>query len=433
MRDMPANDRIECERLGLEGAELTPALASGRNSTKAGAPTVRVSDKRIEAAAFVETGRLEVGGGVVILIANTANQPLAYTVTLAPGSVEDGSAAVLFTGSPNRMVTVNNGVFTDSVDAMSTRAYRLEKTKVTTDQALAAGSRGPGLRIEPNPKNLLLNPSFEACANSEFPDGFSANVGRDPEAAVFVDSRDSVHGLHSLRLHTPSNGAGLQVLAFPPEAAYDKVNTTFHLSLWARGVGVDPAFAPTLRFGVPYYDFLPWSEPVPCTVGPAPHTGPSAACHEFSKNVTLTSEWTRYSLDVTTPSHVLNGDTSWVFFQLEGAGKALVDLIELVEEAAASPRGPAELQIDQPLSLSLSHGVSGKTDDEADATASRSGGVADSGEWRVKLQALTDNRPQCAAQLMTLSAIYGKLNGDLWTNQKNWLDTTAECGCDWWG
>jgi hypothetical protein len=40
---------------------------------------------------------------------------------------------------------------------------------------------------------------------------------------------------------------------------------------------------------------------------------------------------------------------------------------------------------------------------------------------------------QCEAQIITLSAIYGKLNGDLWTNQKDWLLTTAECGCDWWG
>ena len=46
-------------------------------------------------------------------------------------------------------------------------------------------------------------------------------------------------------------------------------------------------------------------------------------------------------------------------------------------------------------------------------------------------QAPTD--AQCLAQIMALSAIYGKLNGDLWTNQKNWLDTTAQCGCDWWG
>jgi Leucine-rich repeat (LRR) protein len=41
--------------------------------------------------------------------------------------------------------------------------------------------------------------------------------------------------------------------------------------------------------------------------------------------------------------------------------------------------------------------------------------------------------PECETQLLQLSAIYGKLNGDLWTNQKNWLQTTAECGCDWWG
>ena len=68
-----------------------------------------------------------------------------------------------------------------------------------------------------------------------------------------------------------------------------------------------------------------------CPLGPPPHTGPSAACHEFSRVVTLSSEWRRYSLNVTTPSHVLNGDSSWVFVQLEGAGKALVDLVELVE------------------------------------------------------------------------------------------------------
>ena len=325
MRDMPANDRTECERLGLEGAELTSALSSGMNSTKAGAPTLTVSDDRIEAGAFVETGRLEAGGGVVILIANTANTPVRFTVTASGGSVEDGPAAVMFTGTPNRLVAVKSGVFSDSVDAMSTRAYRLNKTKVA-DLLLVPKM----LHVTPNPKNLLLNPSFEHCANVEFPDGYSVNIGRDPEAAVFVDSRDSIHGLHSLRVHTPSDGGGLQVLAYPPEAAYAKLNTTFQLSLWARGVGVNP-LPPTLRFGAPYYDFLPWGDPMPCTVGPPPHTGPSAACSEFSRSVTLTSEWTRYTVDVKTPGHVLNGDTSWVFFQLEGKGKALVDLLELVE------------------------------------------------------------------------------------------------------
>ena len=256
------------------------------------------------------------------MLANTANEPVIFTVTLTAGSVDDGAAAVLFTGSPNRNVAVKGGVFSDSVDAMSTRAYRLSK----------AAPAVPAVKetlVAPNPKNLILNPSFEDCANAEFPDGFSANVGRDPEAAVFVDSRDSVHGLHSLRLHTPSDGSGLQILAYPVESAYALLNTTFKLSLWARGVGV-AAVPPRLRFGVPYYDFLPWAKPVPCTAEP-PLKGPSAICHEFSLNVSLTPEWTHYSMEVVTPGRVLNGDTSWVFVQLEGAGKALVDLLELVE------------------------------------------------------------------------------------------------------
>ena len=339
MRDMPSHDQRECERLGLEGAELTPALASGMNSSKAGAPQVTVSDTRLEVGAFVEAGRLDVGGGVVILLANTANEPVVdFKVMLTPGSVEDGAAAVLFSGSPPRTVVVKDGMLTDSVGAMSTRAYRLVVANEPAAlkhgyQTVLPSSAGiDRLPVAPNPKNLLMNPSFEACANSEFPDGFTANIGRDPEAAIFVDSRDSVHGLHSLRLHTPSDGAGLQVLAYPVEPAYDKLNTTFQLSLWARGVGLDPAKPPSLRFGVPYYDFLPWRDPVACTVGPPPYKGPSAACNEFSLNVSLTAKWTKYQLVVQTPGHILNGDASWVFVQLEGMGKALVDLIELVEE-----------------------------------------------------------------------------------------------------
>ena len=210
-RDMPAWDRSECERLGLEGAELTPALASGVNSSDAGAPAVVVSDKRVEAAAFVETGRLDVGGGIIVLVANTANEPLAFNLSLTPGSVEDGAAVVLFA---NRNLTVADCVISDSVDAMGTRAYRLTKA-VGTDESVAADRRRipQPPRPKPSTENVLLNPSFESSANAEFPDGYSLSIGRDPEAAVFVDSRDSVHGLHSLRLHTPADGAGLQVIA----------------------------------------------------------------------------------------------------------------------------------------------------------------------------------------------------------------------------
>lgn len=105
---------------------------------------------------------------------------------------------------------------------------------------------------------------------------------------------------------------------FPP------FGRNYSLSLWARGVGLK-GVAPKLRFGCPYYDFSPWKKPVECPLGP------KALCHEFSAVVTLTDTWQRFSLDVSTPDHALDGDTSWAFFQLEGAGKALVDLFELVE------------------------------------------------------------------------------------------------------
>jgi hypothetical protein len=195
LRDQPPNLRAECERLGFEGSELTPALASGTNNTHA--PHVTVSDPRIEAGAFVEA---RLGGGIVILVANTATQPVQVTLTLTPGVVKDGVATVLFA---NRNVTVAGGVLHDWVDAMGTRAYRLTPV-----------GAGRTARAEPNPKNLLFNPSFESAANAEFPDAYSVMVGADKEAATFLDSRDSIHGLHSLRLHTPADGAGLQVTAY---------------------------------------------------------------------------------------------------------------------------------------------------------------------------------------------------------------------------
>lgn len=194
-----ANLWIECTRLAVEGAELTPALLSDRST----APEVTVVSSpsggadSVHVSAFVEA---RLGGGIVILVANTATQPVQVTLTLTPGVVKDGVATVLFA---NRNVTVAGGVLHDWVDAMGTRAYRLTPV-----------GAGRTARAEPNPKNLLFNPSFESAANAEFPDAYSVMVGADKEAATFLDSRDSIHGLHSLRLHTPADGAGLQVTAY---------------------------------------------------------------------------------------------------------------------------------------------------------------------------------------------------------------------------
>ena len=82
-----------------------------------------------------------------------------------------------------------------------------------------------------------------------------------------------------------------------------------------------------------------------CNTDPINKFTPDTRIHQYAqayllKNtwrpavVTLTDTWQRFSLDVSTPDHALDGDTSWAFFQLEGAGKALVDLFELVEQSS---------------------------------------------------------------------------------------------------
>eukprot|EP00664_Eupelagonemidae_sp_cell27_P006157 gene6157-5907_t len=44
-------------------------------------------------------------------------------------------------------------------------------------------------------------------------------VGNDTAASVFVDNRDSVDGLRSIRIHTPVDHKGLMVVGYPTQRA----------------------------------------------------------------------------------------------------------------------------------------------------------------------------------------------------------------------
>jgi hypothetical protein len=109
----------------------------------------------------------------------------------------DGIHPILFSA---RNLSVHNGVLTDWIDASGTRAYRL--TPQVPHKAALPWTDGPD--VTPNPKNILFNPSFEHAGGGVgggIPDGFWSVVQNDTGAAAFSDSRDSVHGLHSLRIH----------------------------------------------------------------------------------------------------------------------------------------------------------------------------------------------------------------------------------------
>ena len=61
----------------------------------------------------------------------------------------------------------------------------------------------------------MENPSFEdAIGGGGVPDGIRVLLGSDVQAALFSDPRDSVDGLHSLRMHNPSGPDGLTCLVY---------------------------------------------------------------------------------------------------------------------------------------------------------------------------------------------------------------------------
>eukprot|EP01047_Picozoa_sp_COSAG01_P012420 COSAG01_NODE_560_length_15462_cov_18.361192_5_plen_79_part_00 len=67
-----------------------------------------------------------------------------------------------------------------------------------------------------------------------------------------------MHGERSLRVHTASYGSGTEIVMYPVEAATTYMpNTSWSLSVWARGVGsTDPRSGevrpPRFRLGVDY-------------------------------------------------------------------------------------------------------------------------------------------------------------------------------------
>ncbi|MCX7597626.1 MAG: hypothetical protein N2512_01975 [Armatimonadetes bacterium] len=194
----------ECRRLMLELSQLTPALASAEE-----APTVTCSAPQVHLAAFQERG------AVTVLAANVTNRPLSVEFTLARRWT--GEAKALF---ENRSVAVTQGKWTDMIDAFGTRVYLMQVELPPADLATL------------DPRNLIVNPSFEDTHNAGSPDGAYIGYGADKAASRYVDPRTAAHGRQSMRLHTPREGQGISVAPYPVVLTPGK---RYKLSVWARG------------------------------------------------------------------------------------------------------------------------------------------------------------------------------------------------------
>jgi hypothetical protein len=195
----------ECARTALEASELAPVLLSREPR-----PTVTSSSESIHIAAWRDRGQ------VVVLAANTENQPRMMRLELAEPRYW-GAAEVLF---ENRAIKVVRGVIEEPIDAYGTRAYALPVGPI------------PGDDVEVSDGNLTVDPSFEQCASTGIPSAVYASSR--PGATHFVDSRVARHGRHSLRLIAPAAEEPARVSPFPVPL---KAGVTYRASLWAKAAG----------------------------------------------------------------------------------------------------------------------------------------------------------------------------------------------------
>lgn len=174
----------ECGAMALEVAELTPFLFSTERP-----PVLHSEYKKLEFRV------LHGDGAVVVVVVNTENNPGKFSFTLE-GLRYSGSAAVMF---EDRMVEVREGRVEDIIDAYGTRVY--------TVRYRMPASKGP--RVQP--KNLVLDPSFENTVGTGIPASCYARPQADRGATYFIDPRIAARGGHSLRMTAPSEGGGMKL------------------------------------------------------------------------------------------------------------------------------------------------------------------------------------------------------------------------------
>lgn len=258
----------ECRTLAMEVAELTPALLAAEE-----APAVRVEPDTLQAKAFVDRGLL------TLVVVNTRNAPATFAAQLE-GVGYSGAAKLPF---ENREVAVVGGKVGEEIDALGTRVYQFPVGAL------------PAEDLKLDPRNLVLNPSWEENPSPGTPEGCYLEVGRDRGSSAMVDARLARHGRHCLRLTTATEGQGMTLLAFPLKV---KRGETYAVSVWAKGR------TPGLRFRLEL---------------------PGAGARDFE----LTSDWREYRFTVKQEEVGVRVNAR---LSLTSAGTAWFDVLQVVPE-----------------------------------------------------------------------------------------------------
>jgi hypothetical protein len=255
--------------MAVEIAELTPWLLSDEENIP-----VRSSNGNIIVTSAVSDNRL------MIMAANKTNSPQRADYYLSKPL--SGRVKVIF---ENRNISLNEGSFSDQLSAYGTQVYLFD-LKPQSDP------------IKPWSDNLLRDPGFEDIASPGIPASCYARNGGDRGATYFLDSREHYEGSHSIRLVTPRDNAGIRLRFFPVSVMNGR---TYFISIRAK---TDPDSTGIMKISFGDYG---------------------------SERFELTGEWKEFVTSVTIPYYNDQTPKTNIILELQSAGVAWFDMLQVVE------------------------------------------------------------------------------------------------------
>ncbi|MBI3944512.1 MAG: hypothetical protein HY321_01200 [Armatimonadetes bacterium] len=185
-------------------------------------------------------------GGQVLLALNVAREPVS--VRFRVSSLTPQSTVQAMFGD-RRQYAVKNGAFTDTLEGLGTRAYRLTATRTPKEApvALHVAMSGPGVaepavqvavassgtaRFDPPGKNRVLNSSFEDARVPDFPRHWMAQGGiylPPDRRASGLEAENPFHGKYSFRI-----APFTEAMAYPSSPFRVEKGKTYTLSAYLR-------------------------------------------------------------------------------------------------------------------------------------------------------------------------------------------------------
>ena len=264
----------ECGRMAVEIAELTPWLLSDETAIRviSGSGNIMVTSARHD-------------DKLLILAVNKTNSPQTAGYSLDGGI--SGRARVIF---ENRTVNVNGGYFSDNLPAFGSQAYMIELKKNNDT-------------VKPYPDNLIRDPGFEDISSPGVPASCYVRNGGDRGATYFLDAREQIEGIHSIRLVTPEFNRGARLRFFPVEVIKGQ---KYMISVWAKTDTEQGTAGKPKEFEIMFGE-------------------------EGRRSFQLENEWKQFVTIVTIPHDSELPARTNVILHLKSAGVAWFDMLQVIE------------------------------------------------------------------------------------------------------